>query len=98
MMRADEHAHGAELDGQYQQSDDEEVEVEEEEEEEEEEDEGEEDFERHLADHHFDEHQLRWIEENFRDSANFMHSFGLKFYNDDDCESAKKIARSLMNY
>ncbi|EGR49887.1 uncharacterized protein TRIREDRAFT_121125 [Trichoderma reesei QM6a] len=66
-------------------------------EEEEEEEEDENDFERHLADHHFDAQQLDWIEENYRDSATFMYSFGLKFYDDDDCEQAKAIVRSFMS-
>ncbi|KAL6857290.1 hypothetical protein J3F83DRAFT_751104 [Trichoderma novae-zelandiae] len=60
-------------------------------------DEEENDFERHLADHHFNEQELDWIEKNYRDTATFMYSFGLKFYNDEDCEEATAIVRAFLN-
>ena len=64
----------------------------------EDEDEGEDDydFERHLADHHFTEEQLDFIERGYGSSMAFMHSFGLKFYNDEDCEEAKAIVEAFM--
>lgn len=63
---------------------------------EEDEEEDEHDFERHLADHHFTEEQLDFIERGYGSSMAFMHSFGLKFYNDEDCEEAKAIVEAFM--
>lgn len=60
------------------------------------EDEDDYDFERHLADHHFTEEQLDFIERGYGSSMAFMHSFGLKFYNDEDCEEAKAIVEAFM--
>ncbi|KAL7813298.1 hypothetical protein V8C26DRAFT_405474 [Trichoderma gracile] len=88
-MRADADGEDDEMNENYEENRDDD--------EEEEEEEDENDFERHLADHHFDEQQLDWIEKNYRDSATFMYSFGLKFYDDDDCEEAKAIVRSFMS-
>ncbi|KAL7816107.1 hypothetical protein V8C44DRAFT_323995 [Trichoderma aethiopicum] len=91
LMRADAgYDDDDEVDGRHQENKDED-------EGEEDEEEDENDFERHLADHHFDARQLDWIEENYRDSATFMYSFGLKFYDDDDCQEAKAILRSFMS-
>ncbi|KAK4459477.1 hypothetical protein QBC42DRAFT_274406 [Cladorrhinum samala] len=50
----------------------------------------------HFADHHFSESELEFIEGGWGSSANFMSSFDLKFYNDEDCSEAKAIVRGLM--
>jgi hypothetical protein len=50
----------------------------------------------HMADYHFSEKQLIWIEENFGNSASFLAIYGLKFYDDDDCEEGKRIAQAMM--
>lgn len=51
----------------------------------------------HFADYHFSESELEFIEGGWGNSANFMFSFGLKFYDDDDCREAKAIVRALMD-
>ncbi|TFA97824.1 hypothetical protein CCMA1212_010432 [Trichoderma ghanense] len=71
---------------------------EEDEDDEEEAGEDENDFERHLADYHFSDQELRWIKKYYRDSATFMYSFGLKFYDDEDCEDAKAIVRAFLSH
>lgn len=53
------------------------------------------DLDGHLADYHFDEKTLNWIGKHFRNSRNFMTSYGLKFYDDDDCKEAVKLAHSM---
>lgn len=60
-------------------------------EEEDEEDEKDEDLEGHLADYHFNEEELDWIEKHYRNSAAFMFSHGLRFYDDEDCAAAKRL-------
>ncbi|KAL7940950.1 hypothetical protein V8C42DRAFT_361491 [Trichoderma barbatum] len=64
--------------------------------EEEEEEEEEEDDNHHLADYHFSEDELAWIKKHYRDSATFMFTYGLKFYDDEDCADAKKLVQSFM--
>lgn len=51
----------------------------------------------HQADYHFSHAQLEWIEKHYRNSENFMISYGLKFYDMDDVEEAKAIADGMMN-
>ncbi|KAM0523024.1 hypothetical protein ACHAPE_001515 [Trichoderma viride] len=67
--------------------------VDEEEDEEEEEDSDPED---HLADYHFNEEELDWIEKHCRTSANFMISYGLKFYDDQDCAAARRLVKEFL--
>ena len=50
----------------------------------------------HMADYHFSETELIWIEENFGNSASFLVTYGLKFYDDDDCKDGKRIAQAMM--
>jgi hypothetical protein len=52
------------------------------------------DWQGHMAG--FDEEQLRWIEEKYGNSENFMLSFGLKFFEKEDCDEAKTILRAFM--
>jgi hypothetical protein len=54
------------------------------------------DFTGHQADYAFTAEQLEWIEKSYRNSEEFMMSFGLKFYRDEDLEEAKAIAQSFM--
>ncbi|CAH0038091.1 unnamed protein product [Clonostachys rhizophaga] len=39
--------------------------------------------------------QLRWIKGDYGSSVNFMLSYGLTFYKDEDCEEAQAIANAL---
>ena len=50
----------------------------------------------HVADHHFSETELDWIEKHYNYSSNFLRSYGLKFYDDEDCREGKAILRTLM--
>ena len=50
----------------------------------------------HMADYHFSEPELVCIEEIFGNSASFLVSYGLKFYDDDDCKEGKRIAQAMM--
>jgi hypothetical protein len=54
-------------------------------------------FEGHQADYNFTERQLDWIEKHYRNSEQFMISYGLKFYDDEDLEDAKAIVEAMMN-
>jgi hypothetical protein len=51
----------------------------------------------HLADYHFSEPELIWIEENFGNSASFLVTYGLKCYNDEDCLEGKQLLQDLMS-
>ena len=51
----------------------------------------------HMADDHFSEKELIWIEKNYGNSASFLMSHGLKFYDGDDCEEGKHIVKAMMN-
>lgn len=80
--------------------DDEEDEEEDDDQKGEDEDEAEEDSsdpDNHLADYHFSEEELNWIKKHYRDSATFMFSYGLKFYDDEDCAEAKRLVRALLH-
>lgn len=50
----------------------------------------------HMADYHFSENELIWIEKNFGNSASFLITYGLKFYDDDDCQQGKRMVRGMM--
>lgn len=50
----------------------------------------------HMADYHFAEDELIWIEEHFGNSASFLMTYGLKFYDDDDCVKGKRVVQALM--
>jgi hypothetical protein len=54
------------------------------------------DPETHFADHHFSPAELDWINSSYGNSRDFMLCFGLKFYNDEDCDEARAIARAMM--
>ena len=51
----------------------------------------------HLADHHFSGQELDWIKKHYRHSGNFMLSYGLKPFEDEDCEDAVAIVRAMMD-
>ncbi|KAL8628940.1 hypothetical protein Q9189_005376 [Teloschistes chrysophthalmus] len=51
----------------------------------------------HVADHHFSEEELEWIKTKYGHSARFLTSYGLKFYDEDDCNEARNILRELMD-
>lgn len=46
-------------------------------------------FEGHQADYNFTGRQLDWIEKHYRNSEQFVISYGLKFYNDEDLHEAE---------
>ena len=50
----------------------------------------------HMAHYHFSKKELTWIEKHFGNSASFLAIYGLKFYDDDDCEEGKRIAQAMM--
>ncbi|SPQ21564.1 50f88162-c8b7-49a5-a983-7e5aa8e5a23a [Thermothielavioides terrestris] len=54
-------------------------------------------FQGHFADCNFTKEELDFIERGWGNSEMFMLTYGLKFYNDDDCEEAKAIVRALMS-
>lgn len=49
----------------------------------------------HMVDYLFDEESLEWIEKNYGNSMNFMYSYGLKFYDNNDCREAQNIAHVM---
>ncbi|KAH7161592.1 hypothetical protein EDB81DRAFT_756112 [Dactylonectria macrodidyma] len=53
--------------------------------------------EHHFADHKFSEKVLDWIEAYYGNSMHFMLCYGLKFYNDEDCEESQSIVRVIMS-
>jgi hypothetical protein len=55
------------------------------------------DFEGHQADYNFTDRELDWIEKNYQNSEQFMMSYGLKFYDDEDLQEAKVIVEAMMN-
>ena len=50
----------------------------------------------HVADYHFSEVELDWIKQHWRHSGNFLLSYGLKPYKDEDCEEGKQVIKALM--
>ncbi|GAB1319250.1 hypothetical protein MFIFM68171_09460 [Madurella fahalii] len=52
----------------------------------------------HFADHHFSGEELEIIERGWATFENFMLSFGLKFYKDEDFREAKAIVRGMMDH
>ena len=50
----------------------------------------------HLADYHFSAKELEWIKKNYGHSGNFLLSYGLKPFDDEDCREGKSIVQSLM--
>jgi hypothetical protein len=51
----------------------------------------------HLADYHFSEAQLDWIKKHYRHSGNFLVSYGLKAFDDEDCKEGVAIAKAMMS-
>ncbi|KAI4132193.1 MAG: hypothetical protein LQ338_000859 [Usnochroma carphineum] len=49
----------------------------------------------HVADYHFSEEQLDWIKSSFGHSGNFLLSYGLKPWNDEDCLEGKAILQTM---
>lgn len=45
----------------------------------------------------FNDQELSWIKANYGKSRNFMFSFGLKLFDEEDCQEAKAILRAFMN-
>ncbi|KAL8772386.1 MAG: hypothetical protein Q9194_004613 [Teloschistes cf. exilis] len=51
----------------------------------------------HAADYHFTEEELDWIKKAYGHSRCFLMSYGLKFYDDEDCREGRRILRALMD-
>lgn len=50
----------------------------------------------HLADYKFDEDQLDFVKKHYGHSGNFMRSYGLNPFDDDDCDEAVSIVKAFM--
>ncbi|KAK4696919.1 hypothetical protein P7C71_g1082, partial [Lecanoromycetidae sp. Uapishka_2] len=50
----------------------------------------------HTADYKFSATELKWIKKHFGYSSNFLYSYGLQFYDDEDCKEGKAILSELM--
>lgn len=86
-MRAKENDHDEDMDEEEY----------EDEEEEEEDDDDSLDLDNHFADYLFNEKELDWIEKNHRDSATFLWTYGLKFYDAEDCAAAQDLVKSFLS-
>ncbi|KAF2095018.1 hypothetical protein NA57DRAFT_79508 [Rhizodiscina lignyota] len=51
----------------------------------------------HVADYQFSQEQLDWIKKHYQHSGNFLLSYGLKPFDDEDCSEGKAILNALMN-
>ena len=51
----------------------------------------------HMADYSFSAEQLDWIKKHYKHSANFLHSYGLKPFEDGDCQEGKAIVQAMMD-
>ncbi|KAL8713128.1 MAG: hypothetical protein Q9220_002649 [cf. Caloplaca sp. 1 TL-2023] len=50
----------------------------------------------HFADHYFSEKELNWIKAGYGHSGNFLRSYGLKLYDDEDCKEGKAIVKAML--
>jgi len=50
----------------------------------------------HLADYNFSSAELEWIQKHYQHSSNFMLSYGLKPFEQEDCDEAKAIVRAII--
>jgi hypothetical protein len=50
----------------------------------------------HVADYKFDSHQLDFLKTHYGHSGNFMRCYGLKPWDDDDCDEALSIVKAFM--
>jgi len=53
-------------------------------------------MERHMVDYLFDERSLRWMKKHYGTSMSFMYSYGLRIYDQDDCQVAQAMIGDLM--
>lgn len=51
----------------------------------------------HMTDYLFSDEQLDWIKTHYGNSMTFMFSYGLKFYDEEDCDEAVAIVDAMMN-
>lgn len=56
----------------------------------------EEDLSSHLAEHHFSAEQLGFIKKHYSHSSNFLLSYGLKPFDEEDCQESRAILTELM--
>lgn len=50
----------------------------------------------HLADYNFSDDELDWIKKHYGYSSKFMLSYGLKPYEQEDCDEAKSMIKAFM--
>ncbi|TAQ88588.1 hypothetical protein B7494_g3097 [Chlorociboria aeruginascens] len=50
----------------------------------------------HLADYNFSAPELKWIQKHYQYSSRFMLTYGLKPYDQEDCDEAQAIVRAMM--
>ncbi|KAG7002436.1 hypothetical protein G7Y79_00027g061280 [Physcia stellaris] len=50
----------------------------------------------HVADYHFSAKELEWIEAHYRHSGQFLLSYGLKPFDDEDCREGKAMVQQMM--
>lgn len=50
----------------------------------------------HVADYHFSAKELEWIEAQYKHSGNFLLSYGLKPFDDEDCREGKALVQQMM--
>ena len=51
----------------------------------------------HVADYNFSPVELKWIKKHYQYSSNFMLSYGLKPFEQEDCNEGKAIIRAMMS-
>ncbi|KAI4727387.1 hypothetical protein E4T49_04881 [Aureobasidium sp. EXF-10728] len=51
----------------------------------------------HAADYKFSPDQLNFLKLHYGNATHFMHCYGLKFYDNDDCDEAVNIVKALMD-
>ena len=49
----------------------------------------------HMADHYFNRKELGWIKKHFHHSSQFLHTYGLKPYVDEDVQDGKRLIESI---
>ena len=50
----------------------------------------------HAADYHFSGDEQDWIKKHFGHATNFLMTYELKFYDDEDCQEGKAIVQAFM--
>ena len=51
----------------------------------------------HMADYKFSIEELDWIKKHYKHSANFLRSYGLKPFDDEDVDEGQSIVKAMMS-